>query len=109
VTLRQKQSLFARLLCEHVLWLYEQGYEITFGDVLRSPEEAERLGLKESLHTLKLAADLNLFRNGRYLRSTESHRLSGEKWETRHVLCRWGGRFESPDGNHYSVAHAGRA
>lgn len=111
MTLRQKQSLFVRLVGELIFHAIEEGYELTFGEAYRSPEEAARLaklgkGIKNSLHTSKLAIDLNLFKDGIYLSSTESHKPLGEWWESQHELCRWGGRFN--DGNHYSLEHAGR-
>lgn len=112
MTLGQKQRLFSKLIAELILWAYEQGYEISCGDFFRSPRVFGELGVRKgygkasSNHKLKLAADLNLFRNGKYLSSTESHRALGEKWESMHPLCRWGGRFN--DGNHYSLEHAGR-
>ena len=114
MTLRQKQSLFARLVAQLIQHAITLGFEVTLGEALRSPEEAARLaklgkGIAGSLHTLKLAIDLNLFQNGVYLSSTEAHRPLGEWWEaqsTSEVTCAWGGRFG--DGNHYSVAHGGR-
>jgi len=96
-----KQELFAQLLGEHLVWLYEQGYKVRMGDVWAT--DGHKVN---SNHYLKLAADLNLFYGGKYLTDTEDHRKSGEKWETRHSLCRWGGRFQ--DGNHYSLIHYGR-
>jgi hypothetical protein len=112
VTLRQKQSLFAVLVAQLIQHATIEGYEVTFGDAYRSPEEAARLakagkGIATSLHTQRLAIDLNLFKGGIYLSSTEAHRPLGEWWERQHDLCRWGGRFR--DGNHYSLAHGGRA
>ena len=107
MTLRQKQELFAKLLVQLISHAHVKGYGITFGDFHRSQEEATRLGFPNSLHTQRLAADLNLFKNGRYLRSTEAHRELGEYWESLHELCRWGGRFQ--DGNHYSLTHGGRS
>lgn len=112
MTLRQKQSLFVVLVAELIQFATSQGYELTFGEAHRSAEEAARLaklgkGIKGSLHTSRLAVDFNLFKDGKYLTSTEAHRPLGEWWEARHELCRWGGRFK--DGNHYSLAHAGKA
>lgn len=112
LTLRQKQSLFVRLVARLIQFAVSQGYELTFGETYRSPEEAARLatlgkGIVNSLHTQRLAIDLNLFKDGVYLSSTESHRPLGEWWEAQHRLCRWGGRFK--DGNHYSVTHGGRS
>ena len=99
--LGQKQELFAILYAEHLVWLYEQGYRCRLGDVHAT------IGHKvDSLHYIKLAGDVNLFKNGDYITSTEGHRKSGEKWESRHPLCRWGGRYN--DGNHYEVTHGGR-
>ncbi len=112
MTLRQQQSLFARLLAELILWAYDQGYEITGGEWWRTLAQA-RLNVKagtgtlNSLHRDRLAVDLNLFRGGRYLSSTESHRPLGEHWKAMHPLCRWGGDFS--DGNHYSMTRGGRA
>lgn len=106
MTLRQKQSAFAVLVAELIRYATKQGYQVTFGDAFRSPEEAARLarlgkGIKNSLHTQRLAVDLNLFMDGVYLSSTEAHRPLGEWWERQHPACRWGGRFTRADGNHY--------
>ena len=114
MTLRQKQSAFASLIPKLIFKALSLEFEVTLGEAYRSPEEAARLaklgkGIKESLHTLKLAIDLNLFRNGKYLSSTESHRELGEWWEEQsndEIVCHWGGRFG--DGNHYSVGHGGK-
>jgi len=111
LTLRQKQSRFARLVAELLFEADAQGFEITLGHAYRSPEEAKRLGFRNSLHTLKLAIDLNLFRDGRYLSSTKAHTPLGEWWErqsTDKYECCWGGRFRKKDGNHYSIGHGGR-
>lgn len=62
-------------------------------------------GVRNSLHELKLAQDLDLFKDGMYLSSTEAHRPFGEWWEKQHPLACWGGRFG--DGNHYSFTHDG--
>lgn len=114
MTLRQKQSLFAKFVSALIIKAYANGYEVTLGDAHRSEEEQRRLhrlgvgvSPSKSCHPLKLAIDLHLFKAGRYLSSTESHRFLGEWWEQRHPLCRWGGRFG--DGNHYSMSHGDRA
>jgi hypothetical protein len=112
VTLREKQSLFVLLVARLIQHATDEGYELTFGEAYRSPEEAARLaatgaGIANSLHTSRLAIDMNLFVDGVYRTTTEAHRPLGEWWERQHELCRWGGRFN--DANHYSLAHAGRA
>lgn len=114
MTLREKQSVFVRLVAELIRHAYAEGYELTFGDAYRSPEEAARLaktgkGISKSLHTQRLAVDLNLFKDGKYLASSEAHRPLGEWWEAcsaGEIQCCWGGRFG--DGNHYSISHGGR-
>jgi hypothetical protein len=103
--LGDKQRLFALLVGKLILEAYYQGYQLTFGETWRSPEEAERRGFANSNHTRRLAIDLNLFKDGEYLTRTEDHQELGEWWEQQHELCRWGGRFN--DGNHYSLEHEG--
>jgi hypothetical protein len=109
MTLREKQSLFAIMMAKLIVYAYTQGYEVTFGDAYRDPRLHGVMGVRKSYshprstHKLRLALDLNLFRDGAYLDDTEDHRPLGEWWEKQHELCRWGGRFG--DGNHYSFAH----
>lgn len=104
MTLRQRQSTFAFLSARLMIFMTDNGYEYTYGEAYRPPEMAaiyakRGIGIKNSLHTKKLALDLNLFRDGKYLSSTESHKIFGEWWEQQHSHCRWGGRYG--DGNHY--------
>lgn len=113
MTLAQKQRLFVRLLPDLITFAYAQGYEISLGEAWRSPEEAKRLaalgkGVTRSLHCDRLAIDLNLFKQGNWLQTSEAHRPLGEHWEALSPLCCWGGRFDRADGNHYSVTHEGR-
>jgi hypothetical protein len=110
--LGEKQELFAKLIAQHILWLYKQGYAVRCGDFFRDPRvhgqvgEDKGYGAPYSMHKDKCAADLNLFYDGQFLTKTSDHLESGEKWESRHPLCCWGGRFE--DGNHYSLTDGGR-
>lgn len=111
MTLGEQQRLFGRLLGQLLVHIYEQGYEVSVDWGYRPPEIAAYyadlgIGIRSSLHTVKLAQDLNLFKDGVWLRNTEDHRVFGEWWETLHPLCRWGGRFG--DGNHYSLEWGGR-
>ncbi len=111
--LRDKQALFSFLLAHLILRAYAMGYEITMGDVLDSDGDGGHM--KGSVHDLKLAADLNLWKDGKYLTLTEDHAALGAYWKSLHPFCRWGGDFKradgrpKPDGNHYSITHAGRA
>lgn len=96
LTLRQKQSKFARMVADLIIMAYDMGYEITGGDWYRDPRSP--YGSEVSLHHKRLAIDLNLFKNGRYLATSEDHAALGLWWES--IGGTWGGRWD--DGNHYS-------
>lgn len=97
-----KQELFSIMIAQLIVWAYEQGYKVRLGHAMRCRDCP--VGRKTSLHKDKLAADLNLFKDGKYLTTTEDHRPLGEHWEQ--MGGSWGGRFN--DGNHYSLEHNGR-
>jgi hypothetical protein len=97
------------MIASLIEWAYENGYELTFGDAYRDPRvfgtvgEAKGYGRPSSLHKQRLAVDLNLFLNGKYLTKTSDHEPLGLFWES--IGGSWGGRFN--DGNHYSLEHGG--
>lgn len=103
--LSRKQAAFAQEVAKLIQHAYALGYDVTFGEAWRSPQEARRVGMPNSNHTRRMAVDLNLFRNGKYLTSTMDHEVLGTWWERRSKQHRWGGRFG--DGNHYSFEHNG--
>jgi hypothetical protein len=114
MTLGEKQRLFTRLVGMLIEFAYANGFELTFGDAYRSPEQAKLnaqagKGIVNSLHCERLAIDLNLFKHGAYLTASEDYKPLGEFWESLSPDCAWGGRFSKPDGNHFSIRHAGRA
>jgi hypothetical protein len=111
MTLRQTQAEFAALVPRLINYAIGLGYEVTLGDAYRDPRVHGALGVKlgyghaKSAHKQRCAIDLNLFKNGAFLATSESHRDLGEWWEQQHPLARWGGRFN--DGNHYSFEIGG--
>lgn len=111
MTLSRLQRDFARFVPRLIDRAHELGFECTLGDAYRDPrlhgKVGERVGYghPKSAHKVRLAVDLNLFREGKYLTSTEDHRILGEWWKAQHPLARWGGDFE--DGNHYSFEWEG--
>jgi hypothetical protein len=112
VTLGEKQRLFARLFGELLVWLYANGYECSIDEVLRTQAQAAAnaaagAGILHSLHLLHLAGDLNIFKDGVFLRTVEEIRPVGEHWKTLDPLCRWGGDFSRPDADHFSLEHEG--
>ena len=110
LTLGQKQRRFSRMVADLIIFAYENGYEVTLGDAYRDPRlhghvgEKKGYGSANSLHKDRLAIDLNLFKNGKFLTASEDHKPLGQYWES--LGGSWGGRFN--DGNHYSVEHGGR-
>lgn len=109
MTLGSKQRKFTLMVADLILWAYDHGYELTFGDAYRDPRVFGKPGIRDgygranSNHKKRLAVDLNLFINGKYMTKTEDHLPLGEKWES--MGGSWGGRFD--DGNHYSLEHQG--
>lgn len=109
MTLREKQSKFARMVADLIIKAYDMGYEVTLGDAYRDPRVHGNIGVKigyghsKSCHKIRLAIDLNLFKDGKFLEGSEAHKPLGEWWESQGGT--WGGRFN--DGNHYSLEHDG--
>jgi hypothetical protein len=105
MTLRERQSRFAAMVPGLIKHAINLGYEITLGDAYRDhrvhgvPGEKKSYSAANSHHKLRLAIDINLFKDGAYLETTEDHRQLGEWWEAQGGT--WGGRFKQPDGNHY--------
>lgn len=112
-TLRDKQAKFSVLIAKLIHNITQAGYEVTLGEAYRPPETAalyakQGRGIKKSLHTQRLAIDLNLFLNGKFLTQTDEYLVAGLMWEgysEGDVICSWGGRFN--DANHFSCMHDG--
>lgn len=116
MTLGEAQRAFTPMVALLIQRAYDMGYELTLGDAYRDPRLHGDVGVKlgygrsRSNHKIRLAIDLNLFKDGVYLASTEDHRPLGMWWEelgrkTGKPLS-WGGHFN--DGNHYSWEWEGR-
>ena len=71
------------MLARLILHAEMLGYEVTLGRgaVSEAANKADG-GHPKSTHLYKLAQDLNLFKNGRFLRSTKSHEPLGLYWES---------------------------
>lgn len=110
--LREARCLFTRALAELILWACERGYEVALDEATERLTDKDPTSdhMPNSLHHVGLAADLNLYREGRWLSTTEDHAPLGEWWEQRGrelgLPLAWGGRFK--DGNHYSMEWKGR-
>lgn len=113
-TLREKQSRFALGVALLIQEADARGYAVTFGEAYRTPEQAalnaaKGSGISNSLHTERLAIDLNLFKDGRYITDGEGHTELGRWWKSLSPDHRWGGDFvKLKDFNHYSLSIDGR-
>lgn len=103
-----KQWKFSRILCYLLEYIFDQGYEVSFGDAWRSTDKLSVPGIdvkfsyqellfyngktkvKYGKHNDRLAVDLLIYKNGKEL-TDEEYRFIGEKWES--MGGRWGGRF----------------
>lgn len=114
-TIGEAQEAFMECLPALIRQALAMGYKVRGGELWRDQRWAKilakmGLGIVNSLHIDKLAIDIQLFKDGVWLTSTESHKPLGEWWEDYGKkqglpLC-WGGRFG--DGNHYSLSWGGR-
>ena len=99
--LSKKQAKFS---CMVGLFLYticknskKTGITVTLGEVYRTEYQQKRyvkLGKSKTLrskHCQRLAIDLNLFIEGKYITDPKLYRYLGEIWES--LGGRWGGRF----------------
>jgi hypothetical protein len=62
-------------------------------------------GIKNSNHRNRLAIDLNLYKDDRYLDDAADYLRFGEFWKSLHPLARWGGDFG--DSDHFSFEYNG--
>ena len=72
MTLGSKQRKFTLMVSDLINWAYQQGFELTFGDAWAT--DGHKVG---SFHYNRLAIDLNLFKDGKYLTKTEDHKPLG--------------------------------
>lgn len=97
--LRQEQSLFVNDVQKLLTFITDKGYEITFGEVLRTPEQQEiylktgRSKTSNSMHLKKLAIDLNIFKDGNLVEDNKELKQFGYYWQSLNELNRWGGSW----------------
>lgn len=100
--LLDKQMSFPPMVAQLILYAYELGYKLTFGDAYATTGHR-----KNSTHGQRLAIDLNLFLDGVWLdkgpEAEKGHGLLHDKWDTI-----GGAKRIANDLNHYSVEFQGR-
>lgn len=109
----EKQSVFAFQVAQLINHAYEMGFSVTLGETYRPSEMAQIYasrgnGICKSNHEIRLAIDLNLFKDGVFLCGLEDYRPLGIWWEAQsapNAIHCWGGRFVIPDADHFSFEH----
>ena len=98
--LSEKQQTFARNVGLLLGWVYShKDWGVSLGEVHRPRVLqylylwAKRSQTLKSKHLDRLAIDLNLFIDGKYITDPEKYRTLGEFWESLHPKNVWGGRF----------------
>ncbi|HXN95990.1 MAG TPA: M15 family metallopeptidase [Candidatus Acidoferrales bacterium] len=107
------QQEFAQSAAKLIQKAAELGYAVTFGEAWRTPQQAQwdaqhGTGIAHSLHTDRLAIDLDFFKDGVWI--TDGSKLAdvGAWWKSLGANYRWGGDFHHlPDGNHFSISPDG--
>jgi len=108
MSLGNEQRKFSLMVAKLITHAYEIGYEITLGDAFRDPRLHGKMGEKKayghthSCHKVKLAIDLNLFKDGRYITDSTGHDELHDYWDSI-----GGGRRIKHDANHYSIEWQG--
>lgn len=114
--LQRKQAKFSTYVAMLILQAGEMGYDVTLGEAWRSAEQAafktkinaeKGIGIAASLHSQRLAIDINLFRGGKFLTDPADYAQLGSWWEGQCRDCRWGGNFKRKDAVHFSFEHNG--
>lgn len=104
MSLREKQSVFIQNVIELIGWAFDNGFELTIGEALRTPEQQllyfEGYSIKKigselrlvktsrktktmaSSHLNKLAIDLNLFIDGVYQTENAAYKPLAEYWKS---------------------------
>lgn len=110
--LQQKQIFFSQCVARFIFDLGSKGYAVTFGEAWRSPETcalyaSRGKGVLYSLHSRRLAVDLNLFIRGEPVVTNKEVADLWQSYSTESYKCCAGLYFEAPDADHFSIGDAG--
>lgn len=113
MNLREARCFFTILQAKLCLEIERRGLQVAADELKRDPRvavlnAASGAGITNSLHCIGLAIDLQLYKDGVWLSHLEDYRPIGEWWKQQHPLCRWGGDFQKPDSDHFSIEWQGR-
>lgn len=116
MTIREKRVLGSKLISQLVLWINDHPtWECAYGEgyvAITDAADGDYDGphKRGGAHYTGLGYDLLLYVDGVWAATGReaAWQTIGAKWESMHELCRWGGRFQSVDVNHFSLLHEGR-
>ena len=98
MSLREEQSYFAKDVEKLLAFIHGLGFDVTFGEVLRT-EEQQALYISQgksktsnSMHLKKCAIDLNIFRDGILMAGKDLQEF-GYYWQSLNEKNRWGGSW----------------
>jgi hypothetical protein len=107
MTLSQKQAEFTQDIALLLQEMAKRGMKPVLGEVERTSAQAaiyaqQGVGIVDSLHCKKLAADIHLFNaDGILLGDVKDYEPFGEFWEKLRPQNRWGGKFKRVDSDHF--------
>lgn len=103
MSLRSQQMLFVSDVIALISFIWQQGFDVTFGEVARTVEQQRlyvqsgRSKTMNSYHLKRLAIDLNIFdrATGELIYDKKRLQSIGDYWETLHPQNSWGGNWGS--------------
>ena len=101
--LSEKQRIFTRNIAKLIVYAYQNGFELTFGEAFRTNEQQMiyvQTGKSQTMnsnHLRRLAIDFNIFKDGNLTYKWEDIKPLGDYWESLHTLNRWGGDWNKND------------
>jgi hypothetical protein len=88
--MRKKQSIFLLNVAKLIIWSFDNGMELTAGEMYRTDEQQAiylqqgKSKVQRSRHQDRLAVDLNLFVGGIYRTDKESYKPLATYWKSLH-------------------------
>lgn len=114
MSLSALQQQFAQDAAKLIQQAVVLGYQVTFAEAWRTPQQAQwnadhGSGIACSLHIERLALDLNVFVNGEYQAddSAGCYKALGDFWKSLSPNHYWGGDFKLVDLDHFSISPDG--
>jgi hypothetical protein len=104
------QFLFSLSLADLINYAYRRGYTITMGEIYRTKYqqkyyvETGKSKTYNSRHLKRLAADMNLFKDRKYLTQCAYYEFLGNYWEKKGRRFKWGGHYRTfKDCPHFEI------